>query len=64
MSPGEDRYLMTGLATADDPRFTVSRTEIDRPGPTYTLDTLRELRASEETSSCSSSPAPTRWRRS
>ena len=45
MSPGEDRYAMTALATRDDPRFTVSRTEIDRPGATYTVDTLRELAA-------------------
>lgn len=48
MSPAEDRYEMTRLATEDDPRFTVSRTEIDRPGQTFTLDTLREL-ADEET---------------
>jgi len=47
MSPGEDRLEMTRLATEDDDRFTVSRTEIDREGPTYTLDTLRELAAEE-----------------
>ncbi len=41
----EDRYLMTVIATAGDPRFTVSRVDIDRPGPTYTVDTLRALRA-------------------
>ncbi|MHB8341459.1 MAG: nicotinate-nucleotide adenylyltransferase [Mycobacteriales bacterium] len=41
----EDRYLMTVIATASNPRFTVSRVEIDRPGPTYTIDTLRELHA-------------------
>ena len=40
----EDRYLMTVIATADNPRFSVSRVEIDRAGPTYTIDTLRELR--------------------
>ena len=45
VSPAEDRYLMTVIATASNPRFTVSRTDIDRPGPTYTIDTLRELRA-------------------
>jgi nicotinate-nucleotide adenylyltransferase len=39
----EDRYLMACLATADHPAFDVSRVEIDRPGPSYTLDTLREL---------------------
>ena len=44
VSPAEDRYLMTVIATASNPRFTVSRTDIDRPGPTYTIDTLRDLR--------------------
>ncbi len=45
VSPAEDRYLMTVIATAANPRFSVSRLEIDRPGPTYTADTLRDLRA-------------------
>jgi nicotinate-nucleotide adenylyltransferase len=45
VSPAEDRYLMTVVATASHPRFTVSRADLDRPGPTYTIDTLRELRA-------------------
>ena len=44
VSRAEDRYLMTVVATAANPRFSVSRTDIDRPGPTYTVDTLRELR--------------------
>jgi len=44
VSPAEDRYLMTVIATASNPRFTVSRADIDRPGPTYTIDTLRDLR--------------------
>ena len=44
VSPGEHRYLMTVIATASNPRFSVSRMEIDRSGPTYTIDTLRELR--------------------
>jgi len=43
LSSGEDRYAMTRLATDDDDRFTASRAEIDRDGPTYTVDTLREL---------------------
>jgi nicotinate-nucleotide adenylyltransferase len=43
VSPAEHRYLMTVIATASNPRFTVSRIEIDRVGPTYTIDTLREL---------------------
>ena len=42
--PAEDRYLMTVIATASNPRFSVSRVDIDRPGPTYTIDTLRDLR--------------------
>lgn len=41
----EDRYLMTVIATASNPKFTVSRVDIDRPGVTYTIDTLRDLRA-------------------
>lgn len=45
LAPAEDRYLMTAIATAANPRFSVSRIEIDRPGDTYTVDTLRELRA-------------------
>ncbi len=45
ISPGDDRWAMTVLATAADPRFTVSRVDLDRPGPTYTVDTLRDLRA-------------------
>ena len=44
VSEPEDRYLMTVIATASNPRFTVSRVDIDRPGPTYTVDTLRDLR--------------------
>jgi nicotinate-nucleotide adenylyltransferase len=43
VSPAEDRYLMTVIATASNPRFTVSRADIDRPGLTYTIDTLRDL---------------------
>jgi nicotinate-nucleotide adenylyltransferase len=43
VSAAEDRYLMTVIATASHPRFAVSRIEVDRPGPTYTIDTLREL---------------------
>mgnify|MGYP002737278257 CR=1 FL=1 len=45
VSPAEDRYLMTVIATASNPRFSVSRVDIDRPGPTYTKHTLRDLRA-------------------
>jgi nicotinate-nucleotide adenylyltransferase len=45
VTSAEDRYLMTVIATASDPRFRVSRVDIDREGPTYTVDTLRDLRS-------------------
>jgi nicotinate-nucleotide adenylyltransferase len=45
VSPPEHRYLMTVIATASNPRFTVSRVDVDRDGPTYTIDTLRDLSA-------------------
>lgn len=45
VAPAEHRYLMTVIATASNPRFTVSRVDIDRTGPTYTIDTLRDLSA-------------------
>src|ERR1041384_5495769 len=41
VSSAEDRYLMTVIATASNPRFQVSRADIDRGGPTYNVDTLR-----------------------
>ncbi|WKD57197.1 Nicotinate-nucleotide adenylyltransferase [Corynebacterium capitovis DSM 44611] len=43
VSPAEHRYLMTVIATASNPRFSVSRVDIDRGGATYTIDTLRDL---------------------
>lgn len=45
VTESEHRYLMTVIATASNPSFTVSRVDIDRIGPTYTIDTLRDLRA-------------------
>jgi nicotinate-nucleotide adenylyltransferase len=45
VSSAEDRYLMTVIATASNPRFHVSRADVDRDGPTYTVDTLRDLHA-------------------
>ncbi|MDD4868877.1 MAG: nicotinate-nucleotide adenylyltransferase, partial [Mycobacterium sp.] len=45
VSAAEDRYLMTVIATASNPCFSVSRVDIDRAGPTYTRDTLRDLHA-------------------
>lgn len=44
VTPAEHRYLMVVIATASNPYFSVSRIEIDREGPTYTVDTLEELR--------------------
>lgn len=43
VTESEHRYLMTVIATASNPQFTVSRVDIDRAGPTYTIDTLRDL---------------------
>jgi nicotinate-nucleotide adenylyltransferase len=48
VAPAEDRYLMTVIATSSNPRFTVSRDEVDREGPTYTRDTLAALREGAE----------------
>jgi nicotinate-nucleotide adenylyltransferase len=45
VSPAEHRYLMAVIATASNPRFWVSRVDIDRPGPTYTIDTITDIRA-------------------
>jgi nicotinate-nucleotide adenylyltransferase len=45
VTAAEDRYLMTVIATASNPRFSVSRVDIDRGGATYTKDTLRDLQA-------------------
>jgi nicotinate-nucleotide adenylyltransferase len=44
VTAAEDRYLMTVIATASNPMFTVSRVDVDRDGPTYTIDTLHDLR--------------------
>lgn len=45
VSDAEHRYLMTVIATASNPQFTVSRVDVDRAGLTYTVDTLRDLRS-------------------
>jgi len=45
VTPTSDRYLMAEIATAANPRFKVSTVDIDRSGPTYTVDTLRDLKA-------------------
>jgi nicotinate-nucleotide adenylyltransferase len=43
-SSGEDRFEMVCLAIASNPAFRASQVEIDRPGPSYTIDTVRALR--------------------
>ena len=43
VTESEHRYLMTVIATASNPSFSVSRVDIDRDGPTYTIDTLRDV---------------------
>jgi nicotinate-nucleotide adenylyltransferase len=43
VTPAEHRFLMTVIATSSNPRFTVSRVDIEREGPTYTRDTLRSI---------------------
>ncbi|MGO1392467.1 nicotinate-nucleotide adenylyltransferase [Agrococcus casei] len=47
VTPAEHRYLMSVVATASNPSFWVSRVDIDRDGPTYTIDTLRDIKARE-----------------
>lgn len=48
ITPGADRLAMVQLAVAGNPRFAVDRLELDRDGPSYTLDTLVALRGSED----------------
>jgi nicotinate-nucleotide adenylyltransferase len=43
MASAEDRCAMLEAATKDEPRFAVSRAELDRDGPSYTVDTLEAL---------------------
>ncbi|MFQ5886297.1 MAG: nicotinate-nucleotide adenylyltransferase [Anaerolineae bacterium] len=44
ITPAEDRYAMVELAIASNPHFSVSRIDLDRPGPSYTVDTIALLR--------------------
>ena len=44
VTPAEHRYAMTVLATASNPHFVVSRVEIERPGPSYAVDTVKIFR--------------------
>ena len=41
IASSEHRYLMTVLAISTNPFFSISRTEVDREGPSYTIDTIR-----------------------
>lgn len=45
VAPADLRCAMVQAAIADDPAFSLSRVDVDRPGPTYTVDTLADLRA-------------------
>lgn len=45
LAPVENRLEMTRRAIADQPRFDLSTIETDRPGTSYTIDTLRQLKA-------------------
>ena len=47
MTPAVHREAMLALAIAGEPRFVLDRREIEREGPSYTLDTVRELRAEQ-----------------
>lgn len=47
LAPVDDRCAMVALALAGEPRFTLDRSEADRPGPSYTVDTVSALRAAE-----------------
>ena len=61
VTEAEHRYLMTMVATASNPRFTVSRVDIDRGGPTYTIDTLADIREFYPDAELFFIPARTRW---
>jgi len=47
VTPAEDRYAMVVAALADHPGLEASRMELDRGGPSYTVDTVRELLAEQ-----------------
>ncbi|MBC7322594.1 MAG: nicotinate-nucleotide adenylyltransferase [Acetomicrobium sp.] len=44
ITSAEDRYIMTCMAIVDNPHFKISKIEIERGGPSHTIDTLREMR--------------------
>ena len=45
LAPAQDRIAMVRLATAHEPRFVVDPIEVDRGGPSYTIETFRTLQA-------------------
>lgn len=45
ITDSEHRYRMTQLAISGNQHFDISRVDVDRPGPTYTVDTLRDIHA-------------------
>ena len=47
VTPAEDRFAMVAAALADQPGLEASRLELDRGGPSYTVDTVRQLRAED-----------------
>ncbi len=47
VSDGSHRFIMAQMATITNPHFDVSRIEVDEEGPTYTVDTLKKLKAGE-----------------
>ena len=49
MTPAEDRFAMVSAALGDRPSLEASRIEIDRGGPSYTVDTVRQLLRTEPT---------------
>ncbi|MEO5734142.1 MAG: nicotinate-nucleotide adenylyltransferase [Rubrivivax sp.] len=47
ITPAADREAMVRLAIEGEPRFVLDRIELERPGPSYTLDTVRQLHVNE-----------------
>jgi len=52
MTPAVHREAMVALAIAGEPRFVLDRIEIEREGPSYTLDTVRQMQAAEPGAEC------------
>jgi nicotinate-nucleotide adenylyltransferase len=52
MTPAVHREAMVALAIAGEPRFVLDRIEIERDGPSFTLDTVRQMQAAEPGAEC------------